>query len=249
MHYLSDVLAGYALGAFWATTAITTAVVLDRALSPRSSLPEAENNEGTPSVRMASSSLLHGPPCSTATTDCGSSRKTMSAGCSPWEALRTWPTSAAAAVSIPTAWRGGDQRPSFYAVELQPEMQEIHRHNGVPANVEMVLAGADELPLAAGSIDRALSINTFHETHAPEGLRRLAEALRPGGLFVIVDWRRSPGRAEVRTAPQIPLVDRGGAIGPRPLVRRSIRRGGECTLLRQSSPARSRTGRRAVGGP
>ena len=90
------------------------------------------------------------------------------------------------------AWTSG----RVYAVELQAEMQEIHRRNGVPANVEMVLAGADELPLTAGSIDRALSINTFHETHGPEGLRRLAEALRPGGLFVIVDWRRSPDAAE-----------------------------------------------------
>ena len=42
VHYLSDVLAGYALGAFWATTAITTAVVLDRALSPRTSSQEAQ---------------------------------------------------------------------------------------------------------------------------------------------------------------------------------------------------------------
>jgi len=90
------------------------------------------------------------------------------------------------------AWTSG----RVYAVELQAEMQEIHRRNGVPANVEMVLAGADELPLAAGSIDRALSINTFHEAHTPEGLRRLAEALRPGGLLVIVDWRRSPDAAE-----------------------------------------------------
>jgi hypothetical protein len=37
------------------------------------------------------------------------------------------------------------------------------------------------MPLTEDSIDRAFSVNTFHESHGPGGLERLARALRPGG--------------------------------------------------------------------
>ncbi len=194
VHYLSDVLAGYALGAFWATTAITTAVVLDRALSRHPSSQEAQVMKED---RHAEGKLFS--PGRAAVLDDQNRlrllpeddvRRLLSLGGS--EDVADIGSGSGFYTNRVAAWTCG----RVYAVELQVEMQEIHRRNGVPANVEMVLAGADELPLAAGSIDRALSINTFHEAYTPEGLRRLAEALRPGGLFVIVDWRRSPDAAE-----------------------------------------------------
>ena len=84
---------------------------------------------------------------------------------------------------------------TVYAVELQPEMQARHREHGVPANVSLVLSDVDDLPLAAGSVQRALSINAFHEAHGAVGLGRVARALAPGGVFVVVDWRRAPEAA------------------------------------------------------
>ena len=84
---------------------------------------------------------------------------------------------------------------TVYAVELQPEMQARHREHGVPANVSLVLSDVDDLPLDAGSIQRAVSINTFHEAHGAVGLARVARALTPGGMFVVVDWRRAPEAA------------------------------------------------------
>lgn len=90
------------------------------------------------------------------------------------------------------AWTTG----TVYAVELQAEMQRRHREKGLPVNVRLVLADVNELPLPAGSVDRALSINTFHETHGRPGLERLARALRPGGRLVVVDWRRAEEAAD-----------------------------------------------------
>ena len=81
---------------------------------------------------------------------------------------------------------------TVYAVEVQSEMQDHHRARCLPANVQMVLGDVDELPLPEGSIDRAVSINTFHEAHGHDGLVRLARALREGGRLLIVDWRRDP---------------------------------------------------------
>lgn len=214
VHYLSDVLAGYALGAFWATTAITTAVVLERALSPHPSDKETQSmsadehtdgghagggqadgghaDHGHAGSKIFShqraavlddeSRLLH--------LSEGDLRRLLSLDGS--EDVADLGSGSGFYTNRVAAWTSG----RVYAVELQSEMQDIHKRNGVPANVETVLASADELPLKAESIDRAMSINAFHEAHAPEGIRRLAEALRDDGLFVIVDWRRSPDAAE-----------------------------------------------------
>jgi SAM-dependent methyltransferase len=84
---------------------------------------------------------------------------------------------------------------TVYAVELQPEMQARHQQHDVPANVSFVLSDVDDLPLAPGSLQRAVSINAFHEAHGEVGLARIARALAPGGLFVVFDWRRAPEAA------------------------------------------------------
>lgn len=90
------------------------------------------------------------------------------------------------------AWTTG----TVYGVELQPEMQRLHQAKAIPANVRLVLSDIEDLPLPPASLDRALSINTFHETHGRSGLERLARVLRPQGRFVIVDWRRTEEAAD-----------------------------------------------------
>lgn len=219
VHYLSDVLAGYALGAFWATTAITTAVVLERALSSHPSDRETHSMNVDVHADEETTGGGHTAGEHTAGGHTGDGhaggkifshqraavlddenrllllseddlRRLLSMGGS--EDVADLGSGSGFYTNRVAAWTSG----RVYAVELQPEMQAIHKRNGVPANVETVLASADELALKAESIDRAMSINTFHEAHNPEGLRRLAEALRTEGLFVIVDWRRSPDAAE-----------------------------------------------------
>jgi ubiquinone/menaquinone biosynthesis C-methylase UbiE len=86
---------------------------------------------------------------------------------------------------------------TVYAVELQAEMQNLHAARNTHPNVRLVLAHVDELPLPPWSVDRALSIYTFHEAHAATGLELVGRALRPGGRLLVVDWRKSPEAADV----------------------------------------------------
>lgn len=90
------------------------------------------------------------------------------------------------------AWTSG----KVYAVELQEDMQRRHRERGMPPNVVLIQADLEQLPLAEGSLDRAMSIITFHEAHGSGGLERLARAMRPGGCLVVVDWQRAPEAAD-----------------------------------------------------
>jgi hypothetical protein len=232
-HYLSDVVAGYLLGAFWATVAVTAGVVLYRGLNP---LPASGGGEA-PARAHDPASITEDAPASTAGSDTGgggaggagagstgghhhhghADHKVFSAERAKAvldderrllvlseEVLRGMlsleGTEDIVDVGSGTgfytnrvaAWTTG----RVYAVELQEPMQQMHRDNGVPANVELIRADADQLPLSAGSVDRALSINAFHESHGEEGLRRLAQALRPHGLFVIIDWRKDSDALE-----------------------------------------------------
>jgi ubiquinone/menaquinone biosynthesis C-methylase UbiE len=53
---------------------------------------------------------------------------------------------------------------------------------------ELMVAGAEEIPLADGSIDLAFSTIAFHHWSDPgRGLREVARVLRPGGGFVLID--------------------------------------------------------------
>src|SRR3954471_5512624 len=53
---------------------------------------------------------------------------------------------------------------------------------------ELIVAGAEEIPLADHSVDLAFSTIAFHHWSDPErGLREVARVLRPGGGFVVID--------------------------------------------------------------
>ena len=88
------------------------------------------------------------------------------------------------------------------ALDVQPEMHDLYRENGVPANVSLATAAAEALPLRDGSIDGAFSTMTFHESTTDEALQDLCRVLAPGSPFVVVDWsargngESGPPRAE-----------------------------------------------------
>jgi SAM-dependent methyltransferase len=79
---------------------------------------------------------------------------------------------------------------TVYALDVQEEMHAHHKEAGVPPNVVQVLGDIDALPCSPGTLDRAVSISTFHEAHEAAGLAALARSLRPGGRLVVIDWRR-----------------------------------------------------------
>ena len=62
-------------------------------------------------------------------------------------------------------------------------------------NVETVVSEPTDTKLAPASVDAALLCNVLH--HVPEAQRpalvqNVAQALKPGGFFFIVDWRDKP---------------------------------------------------------
>jgi ubiquinone/menaquinone biosynthesis C-methylase UbiE len=78
------------------------------------------------------------------------------------------------------------------AVEVEPRILERLRERVTRSgahNVTAVLAQPGDPPLPAGACDLVLVVDTFH--HFPDGvayLRRLADALAPGGRIVNIDF-------------------------------------------------------------
>ncbi len=81
---------------------------------------------------------------------------------------------------------------TVYAVELQAQIMDMYRTRGVPANVSLLHGDMTRLALPAACADAAISIATYHEIDGKLDVGGLADALRPGGRVIIVDWRPDP---------------------------------------------------------
>ncbi|SEH17912.1 Methyltransferase domain-containing protein [Natronorubrum sediminis] len=77
---------------------------------------------------------------------------------------------------------------TLYGVDIQAEMHERHREEGVPETVELVTAGIDSLPFDDGELDGAFSTMTHHEYATAETMAELARVIRTDGRLVTVDW-------------------------------------------------------------
>jgi ubiquinone/menaquinone biosynthesis C-methylase UbiE len=85
---------------------------------------------------------------------------------------------------------------AVYALDLQPEMHALYREKGVPENVSLLTAIADNLPLRDGTLDGVFSTMTYHEFAAAEAFAELARVIRPGGRVVTVDWSKTGAGAD-----------------------------------------------------
>jgi ubiquinone/menaquinone biosynthesis C-methylase UbiE len=83
-----------------------------------------------------------------------------------------------------------------YAIDVQPEMHDLYRENGVPDNVEFVTTDAASLPFADDELDGVFSTMTYHEFAAAEAFAELARVIRPGGRVVTVDWSKTGAGAD-----------------------------------------------------
>jgi len=189
VHYVSDVLAGFALGAFWVTLCVTAGTVFVRA---QRGLHAASSHDPTHDACVFS-------PARAAVLDDDARLEELSLQCLE-RLLDLHGHEDVADVGSGTGFYAerlaARTTGEVFAVELQPAMQDLHRAKGPSPNVHLMLADFDELPLAPLSLDRALSVSAFHEAHGARGLERLAAALRPGGRFVVVDWRRDQEAAD-----------------------------------------------------
>ena len=77
---------------------------------------------------------------------------------------------------------------TVYGVDVQARMHEHFRANGVPANVDLVTAGVEDLPFDDDHLDGAVSTMTYHEFASADALDELARVLTSGGRVGIADW-------------------------------------------------------------
>jgi ubiquinone/menaquinone biosynthesis C-methylase UbiE len=89
-----------------------------------------------------------------------------------------------------------------YANDLQPQMLELLKrrlaHDRI-TNVVLVQGAADDPKLPAASLDLALMVDVYHELSQPQAmLRRLREALKPGGSLVLLEYRKEDPTIPIR---------------------------------------------------
>jgi ubiquinone/menaquinone biosynthesis C-methylase UbiE len=78
------------------------------------------------------------------------------------------------------------------AVEALPQLAELLREKLTPQmaeRLEIVETAANVVPLADGAADRVVMVDVLHHLYdQPGALDEVVRLLRPGGLFVVVDW-------------------------------------------------------------
>lgn len=80
------------------------------------------------------------------------------------------------------------------ALDLSPQMIRLARERSqAHPNIEFVVGDAAAHPLPAERFDCVVTLTTLHHLPAELILRRVREALRPGGVFVCLDLYRRSG--------------------------------------------------------
>ena len=89
-----------------------------------------------------------------------------------------------------------------YAEDIQPQMLDLLRRRlakGRIDNVIPVLGLIDDPRLPVSTIDLELLVDVYHEFSEPQRmLRRLREALKPGGRLVLLEYRKEDPAVPIR---------------------------------------------------
>ncbi len=91
---------------------------------------------------------------------------------------------------------------TVFAIDIQDEMLALLRQRMKAkriTNVRPVLGAIDSPKLGPASIDLALMVDVYHELSLPyEMTAALAEALKPGGRLVLVEYRGEDPRVPIK---------------------------------------------------
>lgn len=89
-----------------------------------------------------------------------------------------------------------------YANDIQPEMLDLLRERLAKqriTNVALVLGAEDDPKLPPSTVDLELLVDVYHEFQHPQTmLRRLREALKPGGRLVLLEYRKEDPLVPIR---------------------------------------------------
>ena len=89
-----------------------------------------------------------------------------------------------------------------FANDVQPQMLEMlarRLEKKRISNVTLVQGTIDDPKLAPASVDLELMVDVYHEFSRPQAmLRRLREALKPGGRLVLLEYRKEDPTIPIR---------------------------------------------------
>jgi ubiquinone/menaquinone biosynthesis C-methylase UbiE len=89
-----------------------------------------------------------------------------------------------------------------YATDIQPAMIDLldkRLKKAKLVNVRTVLGAIDDPRLPPASIDMALMVDVYHELSQPQVmLRKIQEALKPGGRLVLLEYRKEDPSIPIR---------------------------------------------------
>jgi len=97
----------------------------------------------------------------------------------------------------------------IYALDIDREMLTLAKARA-GKSVHWIEADARALPTyLPKKVDAIFMANTFHGVPEPTALaRKLREALKPGGLFIVINWHvATPGENKVLSQPRGPRKD------------------------------------------
>ena len=98
-----------------------------------------------------------------------------------------------------------------YANDVQPQMIEMLRRRLAAkkiANVTLVQGDVDDPKLPPSSVDLELMVDVYHELSRPQVmLRRLREALKPGGRLVLLEYRKEDPAIPIRPEHKMSVRD------------------------------------------
>ncbi|HEV3056869.1 MAG TPA: class I SAM-dependent methyltransferase [Vicinamibacterales bacterium] len=98
-----------------------------------------------------------------------------------------------------------------YANDVQPQMIEMLRRrleSSRISNVTLVQGEIDDPHLPASSVDLELMVDVYHELSRPQQmLRRLREALKPGGRLVLLEYRKEDPSIPIRPEHKMSVRD------------------------------------------
>jgi ubiquinone/menaquinone biosynthesis C-methylase UbiE len=91
---------------------------------------------------------------------------------------------------------------AVYANDVQPQMLELLRRRLTRekiTNVTLVQGTVDDPKLPPASVDLQIMVDVYHEFSQPQAmLRRLREALKPGGRLVLLEYRKEDPSIPIR---------------------------------------------------
>jgi ubiquinone/menaquinone biosynthesis C-methylase UbiE len=105
-----------------------------------------------------------------------------------------------------------------YANDIQQPMLDIldkRLKSGRLTNVQLILGRPDDPKLPPASVDLALLVDVYHELSQPQAmLKRLHEALKPGGRLVLLEYKKEDPSIPIRPEHKMSVAEAKMEVEP-----------------------------------